>query len=306
MFGWIKPQYEIQPENWRDDMPERVQENPVLRHFVWGPMHRHKDNYMAAFCGETGSGKSYAALATAEAVDPNFTVDQIAFSVIEFLELVIDDSYGPGSIIVFEEASVEAGSDEYMTKKNKALRQVAEIWRHQRRGALFTYPAFKRLDPDVRARCAALIQLDELNESVGTSVGRYKYIQQDSDTGEIYRHTPLIGGVKYKQMEFTLPSEDLIEAYEEKKSNYTQDKNLELLEGLIEDAKDEEESNDDARPQDIGEEIIAEDKLDEYINSNNGQEYIDRDLIELDYGIGRRMSKKVKKFIQREVQVSAI
>lgn len=306
MYQWIKPEYEIQPRNWTDDMPPAVRENPVLRHFVWAPMHRHKNNYMAAFCGETGSGKSYAALRVAEAVDPNFTVDQIAFSVVEFLELVIDDSYGPGSIIVFEEASVEAGSDEYMTKKNKALRQVSEIWRHQRRGALFTFPAFKRLDPDVRARMAALIQLDELNETAGNSIGRYKFLQQDSDSGEIYRHYPRIGGVEYKKMKFTLPSEDLIEAYEQKKSDYTQDKNLELLEGLIEDAKDGEDSQEQARPQDIGEEIIAEDKLDEYINSNNGQEYIDRDLIELDYGIGARKSKKVKKFIQREVQVSAI
>ena len=305
MYEWIKPKYEIQPENWNPDMPEIVRGNPVLRHFVWAPMHRHKDNYMAAFCGETGSGKSYAALSVAEAVDPDFTVDQIAFSVVEFLELVIDDSYGPGSIIVFEEASVEAGSDEYMTKKNKALRQVSEIWRHQRRGALFTYPAFNRLDPDVRARMAGLVQLDELNESAGNSVGRYRVIQQDSYTGEIYRHRPKIGGVEYNQMQFTLPSDELIEAYEAKKSNYTENKNLELLEGLLEDAKEEEEADEELGPKEIARDILSEGKLEEYINENNGQKYIDRDLIELDYGIGARISKKVKKSIQREVKVSA-
>lgn len=305
MFQWVKPEYERPPEEWPDDMPKPVRENPVLRQFVWNRMHLHHDNYMGAFCGETGSGKSYAALRMAEVIDPDFSVDQIAFSVEEFLELVIDDSFGPGSMIVFEEASVEAGSDEYMTKKNKALRQVSETWRHQRRGAVFTYPAFKRLDSGVRGRVTGLVQLDSVNEASGYSVGRYKYLQQDSDSGDIYRHFPVIGGVEHRKLKFRLPSDELLNEYEEMKTNYTSEKNVELLESLLDEASEtEDDAVDD--PEEIAQDILTTDSLEDYIQDNHGQEYIDRDLIELDYGIGARLSKKVKKTIQREVEVSAV
>lgn len=281
--------------------PPAVRDNPVLRTKVWNRMNIHNDNWMAAVVGETGSGKSYGALRIAEAVDPDFSVDQVAFGIVEFMKLVTDDSLGRGSIIVFEEASVEANAQEWFTKGNKVLRQVLDTWRHQNRGAIFTLPAFGQLSKQARGRMSALIQMQGINHEENYSVAKYKWCDQDSDTGKIYKKYPVLGGKKYKRIKIQRPSDSLVEAYEERKQSYTTDLNEGLLEELLEEQAEkeaEEKGLDD--PLAIADDIISEELVDEYIQDNHGQKYLDRDLIELDYGIGESKSKKVKKQLQRE------
>lgn len=283
----------------RPTPPEIVRENPILRTKVWGKMNVHNDNYMGAVCGDTGSGKSWAALRIAEAVDPDFSIEQVAFSVEEFLRLVIDDSYGRGSMIVFEEASVEAAAYDWQSKGNKVFRQVLDTWRNQNRGLLITLPAFGQLDKGARGRMSALIQMHEKKESEGYTVAKYKWCDQDSDTGKIYKKYPRLGGKVFKKLKIRKPSKGLRDAYEERKSNYTNNLNRELLEELLEATADDDDE-DENDPHTVAHQIIDNGDIDGYISDNNGVEYLDRDLIELDYGIGARRSKKVKKLIVRE------
>lgn len=282
--------------------PELVRDNPILRQKIWGKMHLHDDNWMAAMVGETGSGKSLGAIRIAEAVDPNFSADQIAFSVREFMELVNDDSLGRGSVIVFEEASVEANAHEWYSKSNQVLAHVLDTWRHQNRGAIFTLPAFGQLVKPARGRMSALIQMRTKNEDKGYTIATYKRCQQDSDTGKIYKKYPVLGGEKYKFLKLGLPSDEVLEAYEEKKSEYTDDLNERLLEELIEEEEGVEEKEEEEKdPRDIADEIVDGDSVDAYIEDNHGQRYINRDLIELDHDIGEKKSRKVKALLKREV-----
>lgn len=283
--------------------PEIVRENPILKTKVWGKMHLHNDNWMAAVVGETGSGKSWASLRIAEAVDPNFTVDQVAFSVIEFLELVNDDSLGRGSVIVFEEASVEASSHEWYSKSNSVLRNVLDTWRNQNRGAIFTLPAFGQLDKGARGRMSALIQMHDKEEDEGYTTAKYKRCQQDSDTGQIYKKYPILKGKKYRFLKLTKPSKDLREAYEKRKADYTKDLNQRLLDELIEEQEEKQES--EMGPKQIAEEILNG-KVDDYISDNHGQKYIDKDMIELDYEIGGRKSRKVKSALKRDLDINVM
>jgi len=286
--------------------PEIVAENPILYNKVWGKMHLHNDNWMGAIVGETGSGKSWAGLRLCEAVDPDFTIDQVAFDVVEFLRLVNDDSLGRGSMILFEEASVEASADSWQSKGNKVLRRVLDTWRHQNRGAAFTLPAFGNLDAGARGRMSALMQMFDKQEHLGYTVSKYKWIDQDTDTGKLYKKYPRLGGKKYKYLKIRKPSKELREAYEQRKREYTNELNQRLLNELLEEmgaspAADEES---DALPEDppgIAEHILSEKSLSDYVGDNHGQLYIDRDWIEMDYGIGAPKSKKVKKVLMREV-----
>lgn len=284
------------------DPPEEVAKNPVLHRKVWGKMHYHDDNWMAAVVGETGSGKSWTALRIAEVVDPDFTIDQVAFGIEEFMRLVTDDSLGRGSIIVFEEASVEAAAGEWHTTGNKVLRRVLDTWRHQNRGAIFTLPAFGALDSGARGRMSALIQQQHTVEDRGFSVAKYKWCDQDSDTGKIYKKYPRIGGQKYKRLKISKPSKDLREAYEKRKESYTRDLNEDLLRELIDERKAEEKKSENKDPHAIAEEIIEKGQIETYVSEHpmNGMVYVDSDEIELDYGIGGRKSKKVKKLLERE------
>jgi hypothetical protein len=280
--------------------PERVAANPILYDQVWSTMHLEDDNWMGALVGETGSGKSWAGLRLCEVIDPDFTVDQVAFSVVEFLRLVNDDSLGRGSMILFEEASVELASLDFQSTENRFVRQVLDTWRHQNRGAVFTLPAFGGLDSGARGRMSALIQMWRKNKEQGFTVAKYKRLQQDSDSGKIYRKYPVIDGLKHKLLKFQKPSRDLREAYEQKKAEYTSELNTEMLEELLTQMEENQEDDGLKEPKAIAEVIHEEDRLDEFISSNHGQLYIDRSLIEVEFGIGRRRSKTVKSLLQRD------
>lgn len=287
----------------RPTPPDIVRGNPILRTKVWGKMNLHDDNWMGAIVGETGSGKSWASLRIAEAVDPDFSIDQVAFSMEEFMRLVLDDSHGRGSMIVFEEASVQANSHDWQSKGNKVLRQVLDTWRHQNRGVCFTLPAFGSLDKGARGRMSALIQMESKREDEGYTTAKYKWVDQDTDTGKLYKKYPRLGGKKYKRLKIQKPSRDLREAYEKRKEEFTNDLNEQLLQELLEDKGllDEDDEEDEKDPTTIAREIISGNSIPKYISDNHGQKYIDRDLIEIDYDIGARRSKKVKKLLKREV-----
>jgi hypothetical protein len=254
---------------------------------------------MGAVVGETGKGKSFSCLSIGESVYPDFSIDEVAFGLVEFMNLVMDESYGRGSMIVLEEASVEAAAEDFHEISNKVLRTVLETWRNQNRGALLNLPTFSRLDVGARIRMTALIQQRAKFEDEGYSLATYKHLQTNSDTGKIYRHYPKINGQEHKTLKIAPPSEDLIEAYEKKKAEYSKELNRDLLEQLLEEQKeDEREKKKD--PEWVAEDILDQ-GLENYIETNNGQRYISRQLIELDYDIGSGRSKKVKAAIKREV-----
>lgn len=262
-------------------------------------MHRRDNNWMGAVVGETGEGKSYTCLSIAECVDPDFTIDQVAFGLVEFMQLVTDDSYGRGSMIVLEEASVEAAAEDFHEMSNKVLRTVLETWRNQNRGALLNLPTFSRLDKGAKIRMTALLQQRRKFEDKGYSLATYKHLQTNSDTGKIYRHYPRINGEEHRSLKIAPPSDDLQEAYEKRSDEYKAELNRELLEDLLE-AERERQKNEQKDPKWVAEDIL-DNGLEEYIDDNNGQRYISRQLIELDYDIGSSRSKKAKAALEREV-----
>lgn len=282
--------------------PETVQASPILKTQIWSRMNLQDDNWMGAVVGETGSGKSLGSLAMAEAVWPDMSIDEVAFGLVEFMQLINDRSYDEGSMIVLEEGSVEAAAEDFHDLSNKVLRIVTDTWREQNRGLIINLPTFSRLDAGARQRMTALIQIEKLFEDEGFSVAKYKHLQTNSDTGKVYRHYPRINGKKHKLLKLRRPSEELVEAYKKKKEEYTKELNRDLLEQLIEE-QEEQESEDEKDPERIGREILSENKIHEYIQKNNGQPYLSRDLIELDFDIGARRSKKVKAFLEREGEI---
>lgn len=129
-------------------------------------------------------------------------------------------------------------------------------------------------------------------------MAKYKHLQTNSDNGDIYRHYPRIEGKQHKYLTIRKPSDDLVEPYEKKKAEYNKELNRDLLEQLLEEQEDDE--TDEKDPKRIGDEILAEGCVGDYVKTNNAQEYLSTDLTELDYDIGSRPSKKVKAYLERE------
>ncbi|MDY6776210.1 MAG: zonular occludens toxin (zot) [Halobacteria archaeon] len=282
-------------------MPEEIRDNPILRKMVWRRMHKKNKNWMAAICQETGGGKSYAALRIAEVLDPDFSIDQVAFSIDEFIDLVRDDSYGQGSVIVLDEAGVAAGARDWYSDSNQLLNQVLQTWRHQNRAAIFTLPALGFLDKGARTLLHAYLEPIRIDYEKNQNITKFQYLDKNpkatgSATRIYYKYPELQDpetGVrkKYKRLAINLPSEELQEAYEEKKEEFTGDLNDRVAEAL---EKEEEEERD---PREIADEILNDPDapdLEKFIGDNHGQKYINRTSIRLEYDISKRKTKEVK------------
>jgi len=275
-------------------------ENPILKSRAWRKMWLEDSNALWVIVGDTGDGKSLASVRLGEKIDPNFSVeDNVAKNIVDFIRMATDkDNYGQGSVIVLEEASVEASSLDWHNKSNRIFAKILDTWRHQNRMGIINLPNFMALDKGARRRTKAIIKMQFAKPWLDYSQGKFYDSQYENVEDNFTTPFPIIDGRKRKYIRFKLPSQDLVDAYEAQKTDYTDELNERLLSELLE---EQEDAQDDMGPKDIAGEIVSENRVDQYISSNNGQQYLDRGLIELDYEIGERTGKKVKKAIQQQI-----
>lgn len=279
-------------------------ENPILRHLAWAPMWVEDSNAVWVVVGDPGDGKSLASLRIAEQVWPDFSIDAVASNIVEFMELVLDDSYGQGSVVVLEEGGVEASAYEWYSDSNEVFRTVLETWRHQNRMGIINLPNFQALDKGARRRTDVIIEMMEAKPWKEYSEAKPKEVEYNNIDDFFTTPFPHLNGKKIKRIRFRKPSPDLLSAYEGLKSEYTSDLNKRLYEKLVE--EDDSDDDEPLTPQEIADQIISEGNTEDYIKDNNGQKYLARDELELDFDIGRSRSKKVKTLLLREIDEEVI
>jgi len=275
-------------------------QNPILERKAWAKMWLENNNTIWTVVGDTGDGKSYASLKIGEALDPDFGIENVAFNIVDFLKKALDDSFGQGSVIVLEEGSVEASSYDWHSESNRVFAKILDTWRHQNRMGIINLPNFKALEKGARRRTKGIIKMQHAAPWRDYSQGKYYDAHYGNIEDKFKTPFPVIDNKERRYMRFNLPTEELRERFEEVSAKSKTETNKELLESLI--ANQEEEEAKDMRPKDIADEIVTENRVDKYIGTNNGQRYIDRGLIELDYEIGERKGKKVKKAIQQQIE----
>lgn len=100
-------------------------------------------NWLGVMCGPTGSGKSFFSLAVCEKFFPRFTVDNIVFSVKEYL-----DKFGDcraGDMILFDEGE-EWNARRAMESKNVEFGNILSMIRFTQISTIFTLPDLRQID----------------------------------------------------------------------------------------------------------------------------------------------------------------
>jgi hypothetical protein len=128
-----------------------------------------------------------------------------------------------------------------------------------------------------------------------------RWLPKRDDKNKTYRKYPVVrvngDHRKIRRLRFAPPTPELSRAYNQRKATFQAQ--------LYDEAESEFRGDDDQQlsVKDIAEEIIT-DGYDDFISvhSTNKTEYIDAGLIEVDYDISQRASKKVKKLIERHRQ----
>jgi len=238
-------------------------------------------NLNCALIGESGSGKSYAGLRICETyykdyLNKDFTVNNVVFSISEFLERVgefgVDEK---NSCLIFDDSGLKYSSARWFDELNQILGYTLQSYRYRIINVFFTIPVLKWLDRVGRGMLHGKIEL----KSIGN--GAYYKVRYNQFNDKIYnRRTCLI--------KFELPSKKLTNHYERKKHKF-----LELeYDSYLQNAKARELRSMELDKQDIE---FYLDKLisdpDQYLNTRNT---FDWRIIKNAFSLKENASKLIK------------
>lgn len=186
-------------------------------------MMKKNQNWLCVVTGEPGTGKTWSALSLAHIMDPNFTVQNVAFNASECLRLIDENKDKKGSILIFDEGGAGLGAREYQSQINKQFTKVMETFRLYNLGLIFTLPSFNDLDKKARGLAHNRLVTKHIDESdKKCRVKWFNVIRNNKGDIDFRYITRSIKGQTYKLKDIGIPKppkETIIE-YERRKREF--------------------------------------------------------------------------------------
>ena len=210
-----------------------------------GRVFRRNKNNMISFVGQTGSGKTYSAISCAEKMSKlngvEFTIDNIVFSLTELMDLINDKKLRQGSCIIFDEPQVSISARDLQSEANKVFNLLVSTFRHRNLTLFFCTPFETLLDRNTRRLFHARFEMLSINKNNNTCRVKPRYLEHAEFKVEPYRKQMIIfykdeKGMNHQEKLFfwdiNIPSKELIEQYEKKKCEFTDNLNKNISQRL--------------------------------------------------------------------------
>jgi len=262
-------------------------------------------NWLCICCGDTGSGKSYSAIALANMISPRgITIKRnVVFNPIQFMERINNKKdLKKGDILIFDEAGVGMSSREWYSVQNKLLGSILQTFRNLNLGVIFTTPNLSFMDVQARKLFHNYLETSTIDYKNKISYLKVYNIQHNSRLDKTYYKTPKfwINGKKInlKHLGVLKPNISLCKAYEKIKTEYTEKLNKESLEKIKYPKKNFREPLDYDK---ISNKVKK--NLKRYINTRGGRRYLSADRISADHNISRSNAYRVKEIIEGKIKL---
>ncbi len=197
---------------------------------------RKNKNFLCFISGQTGSGKSYSSLRIAEMVDPNFNIERVVFSGTELMKLINSGTLKKGSAIVFEEAGIGLSNRNWQSTTNKMLNFLVQTFRHRNFILIFNSPYLDFVDAATRRLFHAEFRTMSIDFKEKKCKLKPQHIQYNSRLKKFYyKYLKVItpeGTIPVKRWNVSKPSKELLQDYEEKKTEFTDRLNAEIMKEL--------------------------------------------------------------------------
>lgn len=287
-------------------VPKPLQRDTVEAEFVkeeiWDRMWRDNEHFMGVIVGREGSGKSYTGIKLAEVCDPTFDAWRVMFDPVNFLKQLKEwkkNNETKGKMVVIDEAGVGVGVRTWYDKDQVRLNQVLQIIRDENMGVIFTLPRLEELDSQTEGRLHAYLEMTSKRTDEWVKVKWLEWDPTRDGRNKIYREYPKreVNGYEQeiKRLCLSPPSADVVEAYEERKSEFQEREYQRAIEQMEDDVDDEQSVQDIAME-------IADGRMDDYVSRHNQNHtpYINATLIRADYDLSQNDAQAVKDLLQRQ------
>lgn len=184
--------------------------------------------------GQTGSGKSWSNLAICEAIDPTFNINRVVFRGKELMDLINSGKLPDrrGNTFLFDEAGIDMSARSWQSVTNKMLNFLLQTFRHKCFILLFTTPYEDFVDSATRKLFHAEFRTQGIDFNRDCVRLRPKLLQYNPEMKKFYKKylrvvTP--NGVRPLEIwRVFKPSEKLVKEYEEKKTKFTTELNINI------------------------------------------------------------------------------
>ncbi len=237
------------------DMVRQTEQNndPFFVKYIKQRIRQNK-NFVCLISGQTGSGKSWTALAIAEMLDPDFKINQVIFRGTELLSLINSGKLKRGSVIIWDEAGIDLGNRAWQSATNKLLNFLFQTFRHKGYILFFTTPYSDFVDKLTRRLFHCEMKTVSIDFKNCTTRVKPQLMQYNSRFGKFYYKYLRVnvqggGVVPLTDWNVPSPSKDLTEKYEELKNAFTSKLNKEIEAELnkVEGKKQEQNEKDNQK-----------------------------------------------------------
>lgn len=211
-------------------MREIVEESKMPEGFILNRWMKNRindnKNVLLVTVGSTGSGKSYVNLRELELwYKEYFNVDKppyehICFSLPEAMRLMRDGNLPKGSMIIIEEAGVLMNSLDFQSKVARFFGYVLQSFRSKNLIVVFNLPNLSFLNKTARLLLHMVLITKEIDKKAKKAIVKPLRFQVNAFTGKVYAKFLLSDSSKIKEFGFSLPSNELIDYYEDKKDKF--------------------------------------------------------------------------------------
>lgn len=169
-------------------------------------------------------GKTYAAIRLGELLDPHFSIDNIGFETLWYIEQA--DKVDRGSILVLDEPNRAAGNRSWYTEENRGFAEYLQTNAYRGIHGLFPLPHQHLMDNAVTGVCTAQIVMDRPGHA-----NAYTF-ERDQLNRSYSTYTPNWG-----ELFLSRPDVKLCHAYEKKRDEYTRARNRLFIKSLQKNAE---------------------------------------------------------------------
>lgn len=209
------------------------------------------------------------------------------------------------SVLLWDEA-VGAGSGDArrsMAEQNRVMGQAWQLLRTKRILSFVTLPDFDDLDS--RLQKLADYRIYCLREPIGYFQSYFIGTPFKGKEVLTYGLGAEEGAQRIRFPDVASAGHPVYEALNEKKEELIDADSFDADDQFTED-DDLEDEDDGMEPEEVAEEIVNRDSVDAYIEDNQGQQYINRDLLKIDYDLTDSESKVVKSLLKRRLNLDVI
>ena len=186
-------------------------------------------NFIGVTTGPTGSGKSYLDLRKAELqhrrrFNEEFPIKNCCFSVAELMERISSKEIRSGEVLILEEAGVNAGSGDWQNKVVKMFNYILQSFRSMNIGLFLNLPVLSMMSKQARQLVHMHMETVGIDFELGLCKVKPLCHQLNQHTGKSYWKYMRVKVkdkiVAVERMGFSLPSQELIDKYEDKKEKF--------------------------------------------------------------------------------------